>query len=288
MLTPTLKLEAGKEYVVSFEAANYLSYYPERLEVKYGNGDDPTTYTGEILPATDLTSAVYTKYSKAIIPEADEEVKIGFHGISDPDMYYLLLDNIKVSEGSAITAPDSATAIAVVAGAQGAPTATVSFTLPTKTINGGALSTVAKAEILRDGVVVGSVADGLTPGGTVSFTDTDVPNGSHIYSVRVYNENGGGRTSVETSVFVGVDVPGALARDGIKLADNTTSIGLSWNAVTTGVNGGYVDPSEMWYNVYSVAVDDYGYAELSLVDSVKATTSYDIPYITNDGDQEIG
>ena len=287
LLTPTLKLEAGKEYVVSFEAANYLSYYPERLEVKYGNGDDPTAYTGEILPATDLTSAVYTKYSKTIVPEADEEVKIGFHGISDPDMYYLLLDNIKVSEGSAITAPDSATAIAVVAGAQGAPTATVSFTLPTKTISGGALSTVAKAEILRDGVVVGSVADGLTPGGTVSFTDTDVPNGSHIYSVRVYNENGGGRTSVETSVFVGTDVPGALARDGIKLADNTTSIGLSWNAVTTGANGGYVDPSEMWYNVYSVAVDDYGYAELSLVDSVKATTSYDIPYITNDGDQKL-
>ncbi len=287
LLTPTLKLEAGKEYVVSFDASNYLSYYTERIEVKYGNGSDPTAYKGVILEPTELTSDAYTKFSKAIIPDADEEIKIGFHSMSDADMYYLKLDNIKVSEGSALTAPDSVTAITAVAGANGAPTATVSFTLPTKTINGTAVSAIAKAEILRDGVVVGTVTSGLTPGGSASFTDTNVPSGTHTYSVRVYNENGGGRYSEEISIYVGIDTPGAVARDGVKLADNTTSVGLSWDAVTTGANGGYVNPNEMWYNVFSVDVDDYGYADLSLLDSIKAKTSYDVPYLTNEGDQKL-
>ncbi len=287
LITPKFKLEAGKEYTVSFDAASYLEYYVERLEVKYGEGSDPTKYTGVILPSTDLTSSAYTKFTKSITPEADTEIKIGFHSISDADQYYLKLTNIKISEGSALTAPDSATAITVTPGAKGALTATVAFTLPSKAINGTALSAIAKAEILRDGIVVGAVTTGLTPGGTATFTDTDVPNGVNSYSVRIYNANGGGRESEAVSAYIGIDTPAAMSTSDITLTDNTNSIGMAWKPVTEGVSGGYVNPDELLYNIYSVGYDDYGYATLTLLDSVKAATTYNIPFNTNEGDQDI-
>ncbi len=287
LLTPPLKLETGKEYIVSFEAANYQSRYPESLEVKYGVGSDPTTYEGVILEPTKLSGAAYTTYSKGIVPDADGSIKIGFHSISDAYQMYLMLRNITVSEGSSVAAPDSATAVGVAAGEKGALEATVSFTLPSKQIDGNDLTAITKVDVLRDGKVVGSVTDGLKPGGTASYTDKEAVNGKNTYSVRVYNAAGGGRYSSEASTFVGPDKPEAVSADGIKTVDKFTSINLSWTPVTKGVNGGYVNPDELWYNIYNAEVDKYGDAELSLLDSVKATTSYDITYNTEEGDQRL-
>ena len=287
LLTPPLKLESGKEYIVSFEAANYQSKYPETLEVKYGVGSDPTIYNGVLLEPTMLPSAQYTKYTSSIAPEADGSVKIGFHCTSDPYKYFLLLRNVTVSEGSSVAAPDSATSISAKAGAKGALEATVSFTLPSKAINGSDLTAIAKADILRDGAVVGSITDGLKPGATVSFTDANAASGKNTYSIRVHNANGGGRYSSEATVFVGPDKPEAVAADGIKTVDNTSAINLSWTPVATGVNGGYVNPDELWYNIYNVEVDKYGDTELSLIDSVQATTAYNIAYDTEEGDQRL-
>lgn len=255
--------------------------------MKYGEGGDPTKYTGVILPSTDLTSDEYTKFCKTIIPETDTEIKIGFHCISDPDLYYLKLTNIKVGEGCALTAPDSATAISAVADANGTLAATVSFTLPSKAINGSALSSITKAEILRDGKVVGTVTSDLTPGGIAKYTDNGMTNGTHSYSVRVYNENGGGRTSEEASAYIGIDTPSAMSSSDITLKDNTTSIGMSWKPVTTGIHGGNVNPNELLYNIYKVGTDEYGYTTLELFDSVKAVTTYDIPLNTAEGDQGV-
>ncbi len=287
LLTPSLKLEAGKEYIVSFEAASYQKKYPERLEVKYGVGSDPTTYTGVVLDTTLLTSSSYVIYTQAIVPETSGDMKIGFHCISDPMMYYLLLENLKVSEGSAVTAPDSATSVKVAPDANGALESTVSFTLPAKAINGNSLSAITKVDVLRNGEVIGSMTSGLTPGATVSYTDTTVPQGKNTYSVRIYNANGGGRYSNEASAYVGLDKPEDIASDGIKMVDNTSSISLSWAPVTTGVNGGYVNPNELLYSIYGLGKDDYGYSTFQLLDSVKGTTAYDIQINTAEGDQKL-
>ena len=283
LITPSLRLEAGKEYIVSFDAASFQSKYPERLEVKYGVGGDPTTYTGVLLESTDIKSAAYTTYTKAIVPDADADVKIAFHCISDPYMYYLMLKNLSVGEGSSVAAPDSATAVTVTPDAHGAHEATVSFTLPTKAINGTTLTAITKADVLRGGQVVGSVSEGLTPGATASFTDTDVPNGKNKYSVRIYNANGGGRYSGETTAFVGIDKPCEVEAEGIKVKDNTSSVDLTWKPVTEGVNGGYVDTDNLCYNIYY----KLGSASLALIDSVKGTTAYNMTAATNEGTQQM-
>lgn len=287
LLTPPLKLESGKEYLVSFEAANYQSKYPESIEVKYGVGSDPTTYKSVLLDSTELPSAQYTKYTKALVPDADGNIKIGFHCISNPYKYFLLLRNITVSEGSSVAAPDSATALTVAPGAKGALEATVSFTLPSKKIDGSDLTSIVKADILRDGVVVGSVTDGLKPSSTASYTDKAATNGKSTYSVRVYNAAGGGRYSSDASAFVGTDKPDLLTADSIKITDKFTSINLSWAPVTKGANGGYVNPDEMWYKIYGTTADEDGGTQQVAIDSVQGKTTYDVAYDTNNGDQKL-
>lgn len=287
LLTPPLKLEAGKEYIVSFEAANFQSKYAEKLEVKYGVGSDPTKYEGVILEPTVLQGAAYTTFANSIVPDADGTIKIGFHGISDPYKMYLMLRNITVSEGSAVAAPDSATAITVAPGEKGALEATVSFTLPSKAINGSELASITKVDILRDGVVVGSVTDNLKPGCTASYTDKGAANGKNTYSVRVYNAAGGGRYSSEASTFVGPDKPTVLTADSIKITDNFTSINLSWAPVTEGANGGYVNPDEIWYKIYYPQYDVDGDAQQTAIDSVRGKTTYDVTYDTSDGEQKL-
>ena len=49
---------------------------------------------------------------------------------------------------------------------------------------------------------------------------------------------------IDKSVFVGFDTP--LAPTDIVLSEGT----LSWNPVTDGVNGGYIDTETLTYNVY--------------------------------------
>lgn len=287
LLTPPLKLEAGKEYIVSFEAANYQSKYAEKIEVKYGAGSDPTQYTGVLLAPTELQGAAYTTYTNSIVPTTDGNIKIGFHCISNAYKMYLMLRNITVSEGSAVAAPDSATAIAAVPGEKGALEATVSFTLPSKTINNSDLTAISRVDILRNGEVVGSVSDNLTPGKEASYTDKGATNGKNTYSVRVYNAAGGGRYSNETSTFVGIDKPSVLTVDSIKIVDEADSIKLSWAPVTTGANGGYVNPDEMWYLIYEDQKAESGSYVLVKIDSVKAKTTYSVAYSTNEGDQKL-
>ncbi len=287
LLSPPLKLEAGKEYTVSFVASNTIEQYAERLEVKCGEGDDPTAYTETLLPATELTEK--KEYSATITPTKNQNVKVAFHAISDPDMFNLLLFRLKVSAGASLAAPDSATQVKVAPTANGDLSATVSCTLPTKTIDGAALTKITKAQLFRNDTLVSTLYGSLTPGGNASFLNKVPTDGTYGYKVVVYNENGNGRESSVQQAFVGCDVPAALDSKSIKVVDNGTSIDVSWQAVTQGKNGGYVDPAKMSYNLYDyIYYDDFfGYEYGNQLDNVKGVDHTSINTNTNEGEQKM-
>lgn len=287
LLSPPLKLEAGKEYTVSFVASNTIEQYAERLEVKCGEGDDPTAYTETLLPATELTEK--KEYSATITPTKNQNVKVAFHAISDPDMFNLLLFRLKVSAGASLAAPDSATQVKVTPTANGDLSATVSCTLPTKTIDGAALTKITKAQLFRNDTLVSTLYGSLTPGGNASFLNKVPTDGTYGYKVVVYNENGNGRESSVQQAFVGCDVPAALDSKSIKVVDNGTSIDVSWQAVTQGKNGGYVDPAKMSYNLYDyIYYDDFfGYEYGNQLDNVKGVDHTSINTNTNEGEQKM-
>ncbi len=287
LLSPPLKLEAGKEYTVSFVASNTIEQYAEKLEVKYGEGDDPTAYTGTLLPTTELTEK--KEYSATIIPTKDQDIKVGFHALSEPDMFNLLLFRLTVSAGASLAAPDSVSNLKVTPAAQGALSATVSCTLPTKTIAGEPLTNINKVELLRNDTLVSTLYSGLTPGGNASFLNKVKTDGTYGYKVVVYNASGNGRASSVQQAFVGCDVPGAVDGKSIKVVDNGTSLNVSWQAVTQGKNGGYVDPAKMSYNLYDYLYYDefFGYEYGNHLDSVCGVDHTTINTNTNEGEQKM-
>lgn len=66
------------------------------------------------------------------------------------------------------------------------------------------LTAISKAEILRDGTLVATITDNLTPGEESTYTDTVEKSGEYTYSVIIYNENGCADAEAPTAtVFAG-------------------------------------------------------------------------------------
>lgn len=288
LITPAIKMEAGKEYTVTFTTSSMdTDFDPERLEVKYGVGDDPTTYTGTLLEPTDISEK--KEFSANIIPTESSDIRIAFHAVSEANRFNLLLYSVHVSTGANTEAPDSVKNFIVKPNAEGKLDATVSFTLPTTTISGKTLSAVSKAEVYRDGALVKTFDSGLTPGVSKEFTETVDKDTIYSYNVVLYNESGVGRKSATKSAYIGTDVPATVDASSIKVADNGSSITVSWDAVTVGKNGGYVNPATIKYNLYDdVSYDEYfGYSYGEKMATVTGTNSATITMDTNEGDQRI-
>lgn len=123
---------------------------------------------------------------------------------------------------------------------QGALSGNVSFTMPEKTNGGEALTGDLQWILSVDGNDVASGSG--KPGEKVSAPVKDLTTGEHLFSVSVKS---GEVYSLPESTFlyIGIDTPSAPAN--VKL-DATTA---TWDAVTVGVHGGYVDPASLQYRV---------------------------------------
>ncbi len=290
LITPPLKMEANKMYTIRFTASPMIendSRYYERMEVRVGVGSDPTKYATVLLEPSELTKQ--TTFTYNYLSSANEDIRIAFHAISDPDMFNLLLREVHVSTGANLAAPAAASEVAVKADATGALSATVSCKLPTQTVIGNTLSTISTVEIYRNGELCKTLDSGITPGATISCTDEVPEDGVYTYKVVCTNANGAGIASDEVSAFVGADEPGAIDASSIKATVDGSKIKISWDAVTTGKNGGYVDPSKITYELYSSAYYDefYGYEFGDQYGTVTGQTSCTIDIDPNTGDQSI-
>ncbi len=287
LLTPSIKMEAGKEYAVTFTASNTIEEYAERLEVKYGVGDNPTAFSGTLLPSTELTSKKeFTSYIK---PDKDQDVRIGFHAISDADRFNLLLFGVHVAEGCEASAPDSVSDFKVTPDPTGDTMANISFRLPNFSIDGKALTGITKVEVLRDGKVTVSETSGHIPGQYCKYPDCPEKDSTYSYKVVVYGRNGEkGRMSLSKSAFVGTDIPQAVDGASLTVKDNKTSVDLAWDPVTVGANGGFVETKNIKYNVYDkISYDDfYGYEYGNLLGSVTGSGSLSISMNTEEGDEQ--
>ena len=250
LISPNIKLEAGKLYLVQIYAGAYMSYYPERLEVMMGKGEDPSAYDITILEPTDLVDELYT-FEVPVSVEEDGIYNIGFHAISDRDEFYLELMGWGISEPMDFAAPDKATDLALVPGAKGALNGNVNFTAPTKTIGGETLDEITKIEVENEAGDVVAVIENPAPGAALSAEVTVDFSGNYAYTVTAFNSKGIGLPA-HVNGFIGVDVPGGI--NNIKGYDNFNgSATFTWDAHgDKGANGGYVDPESVIYRLYAV------------------------------------
>lgn len=122
----------------------------------------------------------------------------------------------------------------------GALSGSVTFTMPEKNQEGNDLDGTLSYTIAANGVDV--TTGTAAPGNEVSATYNATASGEVLFTCVASLDTHTGKTASET-VYVGNDTPSAPRN--VKLTPTT----VSWDAVTTGAHGGYVDPSGLTYTI---------------------------------------
>jgi subtilisin family serine protease len=102
LFTPNLAMQGGATYRVRFWFRARSSSYPERLEVKWGNGQSAAAMTSSaIFSNTNITSTTYSEGVTSIIAPANSgNFVVGFRVFSAADMYDLYIDDVTIEQVS--------------------------------------------------------------------------------------------------------------------------------------------------------------------------------------------
>lgn len=129
---------------------------------------------------------------------------------------------------------------------------TIGFTAPTASVTGDALTGELTYVVRSDGKEV--TTGTAQPGAAVTLEITAPESGEHTLSVQMKNGAGFGPVDGNT-IFVGTDVPNAPVSVTASYSGSGLML-LSWTKVEDAVNGGYVDPEEVVYNVVRYNLTD--------------------------------
>ncbi len=271
MLSPPLYLEKDKLYDVEFDAS---TAYGGKMRMAYGpmSETDPKRYT-ELIGTTAIAPDDPTTYSTKFSVAESGVYRIGLQETATVGIYTELY-RFRIGDAMDLAAPQAPTGLTATAAPQGGMGATVTFTTPTKAINGEMLTQLDYVVIARDGNVIGTIDSNIAPGTTCSFTDESVTvNGMATYTVRAANEAGLGETAT-TSVFIGLDQPESPLY--AQLVDNGNgTVTISWENSPVGRHGGYVDVSQVKNSVYTVENNKIA-DKLSTLTGTSYTTAVDL------------
>ncbi len=266
LMLPPMRMEAGKSYELTFSARAVYSMYTERLEVKLGEGMQPAPedMTVTLIPAVDVVPR--TDMRAVITVEHDGVYRIGFHAISRAGAFRLALDDIRVASPLSALRPGVPADGSVTPGAPGELKATLSFKVPSLTVNGKPLTEIDRLTVTRDGV---SVKEYPTPvPGTAIELEAPTVQGVNTFTIVGANSHGEGEPLV-LKVFTGDDVP--LPPDNVRMEVRDGKAYLTWDAPTIGENGGFIDPSTLTYEIQRRSDFEYverSYAGTSYVDEL--------------------
>ena len=266
LLSPDILLEPGRVYLFTLTALAGKSY-SERMEVRLGEGDDPSNYTTMLVEPIDIAGGDTVELLASFSVEERKAFRVGFHAISDKNHFYLTLTGWKLGVMVESGAPAEVGMLNVTPGPKGALAAVMAFTAPSTTMGGDKLESIDKIEVKIDGKTFDTILH-PTPGAGQRVevaVDTD---GYHVFEAVAANAVGEGFAAV-AKAYIGSDAPvmqGALACQDLRGG----RMGCSWTAVTAeeGANGGYVDPQAVEYRVY--VLDSKGQRD-EMVASTKQT-----------------
>ncbi|MCZ2282911.1 MAG: fibronectin type III domain-containing protein, partial [Bacteroidales bacterium] len=109
--TPGFNLTGGKAYQVDFYYRSSGTNYPEKLKVKWGVEPNAAGMTGGVIWQNDnVINSVYEKATAIFTPNEDGVYYVGWHGYSDPDKFYLCVDDISIYEAPECPPPAMLTA----------------------------------------------------------------------------------------------------------------------------------------------------------------------------------
>ena len=251
--TPPLILGNESTILVEINACSYMTQFPEVIEITLGADTDPASHT-VILSATQLNWETPQVLRTYVTVNESGSYHIGLHAVSPYDMYYLLVTDIKVTEGPGLNNPKAVQNVVATPGANGALTATLTFTAPTEALNGSVLTENVTITAYRDNEIVGTYT--CPPGGTGYIIDNNTENGLNNY-VLVTSTSAGEGEIYEVSCRCGIDIPSEVTNIQFTTTEDNLSTVISWDAPTIGTEGGYIDPSSLIYTIYTTIDNGY-------------------------------
>mgnify|MGYP002622562289 CR=1 FL=1 len=287
LVTLPVHLKAGQLYTVKVNANARDNFFHERFEVVMGKETSTDGFNQTLIEATELAKSKAEDFEANFSVEEEGDYYIAVHAISDADRYYLILHEFDILDGPLYTAP-AAPGIEVVEAPEGALSATINVTAPTRNIQGDELTGNLTVDLYRDGSFVQRQTD-VAPGATVSFNDEVPASATYIYQALAANEFGDGEKAEKVRRFVGIDIPTDVA--GFTVSENDNSLHLTWDAVgNIGRNGGYVNPSEVVYNIWNNVLrpsftGGYVLNHESMLTSVTGETGVDVDINPEEGEQ---
>ena len=130
--------------------------------------------------------------------------------------------------------------------ANGKLTGKINFTAPEKTYGGQTLTGDLTYKVLVDGV---ENMQGSTQAGKATTAEVTTTQGLHDFAVIVSNAEGDGDKAEIKNIYVGHDTPKQVQNVKLGQGDAADKLILTWDAATEGMNNGYVDPTEVKYQV---------------------------------------
>lgn len=238
--------ESMQLYTIEFDARSGYARYPEKMEIgisKTGNIDDMII----VMPAVEIATENVIRFSYEFKLEEAGEYYVGLHAVSDKDQYYLQVNNLSITKSeSPVTVPDACTDITARGADFGALKAIVELTLPTKALNEEELDPTKTVSAVIKSEVAETTVSGL-PGERVSG-EVATLQGQNILTITSQNEDGIG-SSANISIYTGVDTPKPAELSTIKISEDNLSVTFSWRTTTEGLNGGFVDPAFVTYQI---------------------------------------
>ena len=137
--------------------------------------------------------------------------------------------------------------------ANGKLTGKINFTAPEKTYGGQTLTGDLTYKVLVDGV---ENMQGSTQAGKATTAEVTTMQGLHDFAVIVINAEGDGDKAEIKNIYVGHDTPKQVKDVKLGQGDAADKLMLTWDAATEGMHNGYVDPTEVKYQVRKMPSGD--------------------------------
>lgn len=270
------------DYVVAFD----LGYMGSgatgvNVEVKLGTAPTVEGMTKEIVAPTFFTTKDQTTYEYNCNITEEGYYYIGVHNLTTKEMNGTVrIFNLSVRSGSVEPVipvdPPAAGELTWVLAPKGELKADLTYTAPTKTKSGADLTEITKVEITSRWGVDKFTYENVKPGEVIEIKDVEMYAGyNNRFTAVAYVGETAGEELEYTDIYCGPDAP--LAPQNVKLvvSDDFKSAVLSWDPVgETGMNGGYVDPTQVTYYIF----DAFGsYYDPAIATTTETSIKIDYP-----------
>lgn len=270
---PFAVTDASRLLDISIDARAYMERYPESVELYIGRTPEVSAMT-RIASDSGLNTYIYKTISAEYTPAEIGSYVVAVRCNTASGGHTLNVKNLSVKESNLTTAaPAPVDDIVAVPDAAGGLSATVTMTLPSKSISGSALpaSDMLTATVISP---AGTASVSGRPGERVSCT-VATRDGYNELTIEVQSAAYGKGRSASATVRCGLDTPSAPALSAA-VDESNLSMTVTWTDSSVGQNGGAVGEAPLAHNIYIADETGTFWQELDAVAAGENSYTYTV------------